>query len=65
MKFTLEIDCSNAAFTDDGESCEHEVARILDDLSHRIYRGERFDCVVLRDINGNKVGEARFTEELI
>lgn len=60
MKFTLEITCGNDAFE---ESAEHEVSRILDDLSHRIYRGERFDRVPLLDLNGNRVGFAQFTED--
>lgn len=58
MRFKLEINCDNAAF----EQMEQEVSSILDDLSHRIYNGERFDRTVLRDSNGNAVGVAEFIE---
>jgi hypothetical protein len=59
MNFSLYIECDNDAFT---EGLEQEVSRILDDLSHRLYRGERFDRVSLYDINGNYIGKAEFSE---
>lgn len=57
MKFTLEIECDNAAF-DGGR--KHEVARILKELAKRI--GEVKPDTRLRDINGNTVGFARFEQ---
>lgn len=63
MKFTVEIECDNAAFHDCG--CEAEVIRILQELIERIDVGEsqmkRPAEHRLHDINGNNVGKAGFT----
>lgn len=53
MKFSLEIDSSNAAFEDN--SGFDEVARILRDAARHVENGNVRQC--LRDSNGNKVGE--------
>lgn len=59
MKFTVEIECDNAAFADDCHS--YEVARILrelaDDLNAGLFDGKR-KSTGLRDANGNHVGQA-------
>jgi hypothetical protein len=56
MKFTLEIDCDNAAFEDEMAS---EIARILRTTAKRVADGE--DDMRLRDVNGNTVGYAKVT----
>lgn len=53
--FRLEIECDNAAF----EEREHEVARILQYVAKRVRDGET--GAVVRDLNGNTVGEYRFS----
>lgn len=61
MKFTLEIDCGNAAF--DGElERDTEVARILRLAAERIEAGAG-DKGRLLDINGNIVGKWEFFNE--
>lgn len=60
MKLTIEFDMDNAAFADDPQ---REPARILNQLAYVIEAGH-MDMIpdaymILRDINGNKVGEAR------
>ena len=59
MKFTVEIECDNAAFADGGHN--YEVARILrelaDDLDVGLFDGKR-KSTGLRDANGNHVGQA-------
>lgn len=60
MKFTVEIECDNAAFEDDSGA---EVARILRNLAAELENNPgvlgRFP---LRDTNGNRVGEAVLRE---
>lgn len=61
MKFTLEVDCDNAAFDDGNHGAE--VARILRQVAEHVEHtasGVRFD-VPLFDINGNQVGSAALT----
>ena len=55
----LFIETGNAAFSDDSGD---ELARILETLAARIRNNGPESYVVLRDINGNKVGEAQFAE---
>jgi len=59
MKFILEIDLENAAFTDnEGESGYAEVARILRYVADRVEVNDRpyqEDCGTAKDINGNSV----------
>jgi hypothetical protein len=57
MTFTLEINCNNAAFDDEGHA---EVARILRELAERLEADESIKQVPLQDINGNRVGLASF-----
>jgi hypothetical protein len=61
MKFTLEINCDNAAFCDEdtGESNPGpEVARMLAALAYRLPPDlEPEDNGAVYDVNGNKVGK--------
>jgi hypothetical protein len=63
MKFTLEIDCDNAAFGegDDDQRC-CELGRILFDLGERLYSWHPLSGTV-RDSNGNTVGRFKLIEE--
>ncbi len=65
MKFVLEIDCDNAAFADDNNyfAMENEVSRILRKLAGDVDSFISRETFHLRDVNGNKVGTARFTDE--
>ena len=60
MKFKIEIECDNDAFYDP----EFEVVRILQDVRERIQHGDANlnRTVMLYDINGNRVGEARWVK---
>lgn len=59
MKINLELTTDNAAFEDNG--IDFEVSRILKKLADSISeKGFEADSVfILRDTNGNKVGEAK------
>lgn len=57
MKFTLEINCDNAAF----EALEMETQAVLVDVGRRVYRGEKSGYIY--DFNGNKVGSFQFSED--
>lgn len=70
-KFTLTIDCDNAAFEGDAAP---EIARILGELSALLNRGDAFLRVLphvsyyatkatLRDRDGNRVGSWHYTTE--
>ena len=52
MKFELNINMDNAAFTEFPES---ELERCLDDVSRKVVNGETYSSVM--DINGNNVGK--------
>jgi hypothetical protein len=54
----LKLHCFNDAFQEEPAT---EIARILRDAADRIERGDVFDTLVLRDINGNPVGEVKIT----
>ncbi len=54
MKFSLEIECDNAAFEDEPAT---EIGRILREAAKRVEDGN-IDFP-LRDINGNTVGHAK------
>jgi len=56
VRFTLSIDCDNAAFD---EIHGDEVARILRDTARRLEGSPLRDgeSGALRDINGNEVGQ--------
>ena len=60
MKYTITIECDNAAF----DPPAHEVARILRTLAHQCnqYDGDLPE-VKLFDINGNRVGHTTVTED--
>ncbi len=67
MKFTLEINCDNAAFGNTPIEVREETARILTLAAARLQQHENPVAVcgqacVLRDSNGNRVGTAKFTE---
>ena len=61
MKFTLTIECDNAAFTPGDDARGDEVARILTTVSQQVadgyIRGQMYD------VNGNTVGVYQFFEE--
>jgi hypothetical protein len=54
MKFSLEIECENAAFADEPAS---EIAAILRKAAFEVERGN--DDFKLYDMNGNAVGRAK------
>lgn len=61
---TITINTDNAAFGDDDQwSRSEEVARILRKLATDIEIEENVDFKVLRDSNGNQVGEMKVTKE--
>lgn len=61
MKFTIEIQCDNAAF--DGNNIGYETATILRDAAKKL---ETLDGSVISfslfDSNGNKVGKAEYKD---
>jgi len=57
MKFTLSIDCSNAAFEDLNEELRSLLAKVGDDIEGGATSGP------IRDSNGNRVGTWQFTRE--
>ncbi len=62
LKYTLEIDCGNAAFSNDGpNSLKMELYDILYDAATRA--GEGQTAGILKDINGNPVGSFKLAEE--
>ena len=59
MKFTLTIDCDNAAFEPDIDSgCEPEIARVMRHVAEQLERGATGAPIF--DFNGNRVGFFRF-----
>lgn len=66
MKFTLNIDCGNAAFYDE-ERCAPapELTRILRDVADRFAHDlvPMHDRVAIMDINGNKIGHYAMEDE--
>lgn len=51
MKLKIEFECDNSSFED---NLIGEIHRILMEIPHKIYSGEKEGT--LRDVNGNKVG---------
>ena len=62
MKFTLYLDCGNSAFGEDDTEVNDEVARILRRAAELLQDSGTQESIVLRDINGNRVGTARFEQ---
>lgn len=59
--FSLKIETSNAAFTDDPAA---EIARALREVADKIEgAGGRFYSAPVRDVNGNRVGRIEFDAE--
>lgn len=58
MRFTLTIECDNAAFADDERAME--VARILREVADECDAYDIGARIKLRDLNGNTVGRACF-----
>lgn len=71
MRFILEIDCSNDAFEPGrlvSDLCHFEVSRILTVLAGRIVMqpgdvNPELCVFKLRDIDGNRVGVARYVSD--
>lgn len=66
MKFKLEINCDNDAFTGEfGDERNTEVSDILSRLAFVLVSsdGDGLPGAVLRDSNGNVVGSWEFTNE--
>lgn len=59
MRFTLTIDCDNAAFGEDDADLFNEVAWIIRKQAEAMDAGMQPNT--LRDSNGNTVGSANFT----
>ena len=59
MNARITINMDNAAFED---LLGSELARILRDLADRIEDGDLADRIVLRDYNGNTVGQFEIDE---
>ena len=60
MKAKMTIDLNNDAFVND---IHNELSKIFEDMAERIYYGSLKDPYILRDINGNVVGEFKIIEE--
>lgn len=62
--FTLDFECDNAAFDDDPT---FEIARILKETAEKIkcdnVTGFGYAHGVIRDINGNRVGDWKYRGE--
>jgi hypothetical protein len=59
MTFSLKIDCDNDAF--ETEQKHEELVRILREIADRLEEYGGLIGTVVRDCNGNKVGQAKFT----
>jgi hypothetical protein len=59
VRFTLTIDCDNAAFEDHPGS---EVARILKEVARKLPADDLGSGFKLRDVNGNTVGKVEVSE---
>ena len=54
MEAIMKINKDNAAFVED---IHNELSKIFEDMSNRIYYGSLKDPYIIRDMNGNTVGE--------
>ena len=61
MKFTIDIDCGNAAFGEDDHERGEELARILKIVARQLEDG--FIRGFCYDANGNTVGTYKTFEE--
>ena len=60
MKYVIEIDCENAAFE---EEPAREIVRILRHVADQLaWEYVPHDVIQLRDLNGNRVGRAVYSE---
>jgi hypothetical protein len=59
MTFTLKIDLDNDAFFT--ETKHEELVRILREISDHLEEHGGLMGSIIRDLNGNKVGVAKFT----
>lgn len=61
MRFTLEIDCDNAAFGETDDERMPEIDRILGEVRERlnVYGLEQHTHFWVRDVNGNPVAKVR------
>jgi hypothetical protein len=53
----LKINLDNAAFTKENDGPIDELSRIFNDLAERIHHGNINHPYIIRDTNGNKIGE--------
>ena len=60
--FTLRIETWYAAFGESPEDRDAEIARILRLFANELENGEIPIASLLRDMNGNNVGETTFFE---
>lgn len=61
MRFTVTIQADNAAFGETLEDRETEIVLILHRLIRAMQDEHVTESVLLLDTNGNRVGEARWT----
>jgi hypothetical protein len=59
MKFKVEFDCDNAAFGETDFERKAEVCSILKEVEAKVDAG--FTSGIVRDANGNRVGEFSLT----
>lgn len=62
INFSININLENAAFSDDPESRDSEIIRILEKVIADIEDGKQLeqDTWPIMDINGNRVGEVTY-----
>ncbi len=59
----ISISTGNAAFDDDQHTGRPELARILHKLANELETDYRHEAIILRDVNGNTVGEFKEVTE--
>jgi hypothetical protein len=60
LKAVMTIDLNNASFQDD---IHNELSKIFEDMKERIYYGNLNDPYIIRDTNGNNVGEFKIIKD--
>ncbi len=68
MEVRITINCDNAGFRDARYGILPEVGRILADLATRLKcmgwaEGESIGSIPIMDVNGNMVGQCKFTDD--